>query len=218
MRCLIIDDHPFMSAGVSALLNIDFPECVITTVTTVGAALDHIKMDNNKLTYLILLDLVLPDANGIEVLKYLQNSAEKHEHLCIVISGVHDQETVALCKRLGARGYISKTEDLNLLSIAIRTVYEGGEYFSVGQANSTLGNFLDNTSQLSNRQRDVLDLVIAGYSNKKISEVLPLTYGTIKNYIRDLMAVFSVKSRLELATNARISGYVPKSVKTNSGV
>jgi DNA-binding NarL/FixJ family response regulator len=198
-----------MSAGMSAFFQTDFPGSVIACATTVSKAIELIEAQRDEPFDLILLDLVLPDANGIAVLKHLQTIERGASALCIVISGVNDNETIGLCKKLGARGYICKTEDFTLFANAVRAVLDGGEYFHVG-ARNTQGHFLDIADRLTNRQRDVLDLVLAGYSNKKIACELDLNYGTVKNYIHELLNVFSVNTRLEIATKANLSGYVPK--------
>jgi len=216
MRCLVVDDHSFISAGVTSLLKMDFPDCEVTAVSTVRGAIHYINSKNDGLVTLVCLDLVLPDDSGIAVLKHIQSLNLCASFLCIVISGVDDKETVALCKKMGAKGYIGKAQDPNLLSHAIRIVLDGGMYFCDEESRSHKGNsqgdFLAKATRLTNRERDVLDLVLSGYSNKKIADELGLSYGTVKNRIHDLLKEFSMNTRLELATSARSSGYVPRTV------
>jgi DNA-binding NarL/FixJ family response regulator len=217
MRCIVIDDHSFISAGVTSLLKMDLPGCEVAAVSTVRDAIEYINSHDDGTPALVFLDLVLPDESGIAVLKHIQSANLGATFMCIVVSGIDDQETITLCKKLGARGYIGKTQDPSQLSHAIRVVLEGGMYFIDEVSNSAQanvhGDFLDKAMRLTNRERDVLDLLLAGYSNKKIADELNLSYGTIKNRIHDLLKEFSVNTRLEIATIARNSGYVPRRFK-----
>jgi DNA-binding NarL/FixJ family response regulator len=217
MRCIVIDDHSFISAGLTSLLKMDLPGCEVTTMSTVRDAVSYIDAHNDGSTALVFLDLVLPDESGIAVLKHIQNAGLGDRFLSIVVSGIGDQETISLCRKLGAKGYIGKTQDPSQLSHAIRIVLEGGTCFideesDANQAN-VHGDFLGKAMRLTNRERDVLDLLLAGYSNKKIADELNLSYGTIKNRIHDLLKEFNVNTRLEIATIARSSGYVPRRFK-----
>jgi DNA-binding NarL/FixJ family response regulator len=216
MRCIVVDDHSFISAGVTGLLKLDFPGCEVAAASTVREAINFINVHNDGVITMVFLDLVLPDESGIAVLKHIQKLNLDATFLCIVISSIEDQETISLCKKLGAKGYIGKAQDPTLLSHAIRIVLDGGAYFCDEETNKnkkyTQGDFLEKAMRLTNRERDVLDLVLAGYSNKKIADELALSYGTIKNRIHDLLKEFSVNTRLEIATMSRSSGYVPRTI------
>ena len=194
MNCLIISDHPITSFGLSVIVATNFPDLKIATAKTIRDARNHLQHQSFQL---ILLDLDM-DGNGFSLLKDLHRLCVDQPIPTITMSNSGDNETILASRNAGAHCHVVKTKDLEEIVGAIRHVISGGEYFhmenSGGQDNFTNGNF-----SLSERQRDVLTLVVKGYSNKKIAKSLGLTQGTIKNYMHILMRSLAVNSRLEMA-------------------
>jgi DNA-binding NarL/FixJ family response regulator len=83
---------------------------------------------------------------------------------------------------------------------------EGDHRFSQGNTHKSISSII-NFPNFTSRQRDIFDLLLAGHSNKMIGYILNLSYGTVKNYMFDLMRLLSVKSRLELVTKIRANQY-----------
>jgi two-component system nitrate/nitrite response regulator NarL len=202
--CLIVEDHPITLIGYKALL-----ESFSRGWKILGAEnlFDASHCIASQPVDIVLLDLSLPDNGAIKFLSSLKQCASERQTKCITISDHLDTETIRLCKSLGASGHISKNESLNALVKALLAVTAGEEYFYFAAEKEC--PLLSNNIRLTARQKDLLDLVLNGYSNKQIAQALGLSYGTIKNYMFDLMRIFAVNSRLEMAVKARESGYKP---------
>ncbi len=213
MHCLILDAHPVTQLGLSLIIEVNFPDWKITTATTVQKAIQTINekesRKENQAVDLFILDVALGEQDGIAFLAYLRAHASAQPISSLVISSFRDQKTISLCRGHGARGYVSKDEGPALIIQAIRTVASGEEYFpncGVIPAHNCPADPASSL-KLTTRQRDIVDLVLAGYSNKKIAQALNLSYGTVKNYMFDLMRLLAVNSRLEMATKIRESRY-----------
>lgn len=202
--CLIVEDHPITLVGYKTLLESFFCSWKVLGAENLFDARHCVA---SQPVDIVLLDLTLPDNGAIKLLASLKQNASEHRTKCITISDHLDAETIRLCKSLGASGHISKSQSLNALIKALLAINAGEEYFFFAVEKDC--PLLRNNIKLTARQKDLLDLVLNGYSNKQIAQALDLSYGTIKNYMFDLMRIFSVNSRLEMAVKARESGYRP---------
>ncbi|KQQ40273.1 hypothetical protein ASF61_05715 [Duganella sp. Leaf126] len=197
MICLIVDHHPVISSGLAQMVRASFADWQVDIVHTVAGA---IAQADAAPPDLVLLSLLMPDNSGLALLGHLRQHHPRVSR--IVIADAPDAETARLCERLGAHGFISRAHAFTAIPTAIRAVCARQKYFETGHDAG-----LPAPLRLTPRQRDIVDLLLIGYSNKQIATTLNLSSGTVKNYIFDLMRMISVSSRLEMALKIRDSGY-----------
>jgi len=206
MHCLIVDDHPVTLFGIRWLIKTNFPDWKISIAMSIHEANECINATNGHAIDMVLLDLLLEDENGVTFISKLRQNSSTRGIATIVISGIDDEDTIALCKKLGARGYVPKSSGMNQILRVVQAVSVGDEYFYRCDGDKACVS-QSNLPTLTSRQHDLLDLLLEGHSNKTIADMLNLRYGTVKNYMFDLMRLLSVRSRLELVAKVRGSGY-----------
>lgn len=212
MTILIIDDHPMLAAGLKSMLEHHIPDHNYVTCTNLTAARAILFAKDGPSVALVICDLGLGAENGAELLTYMQAFSGPRIPV-LMISGLVEQAAVNSCKGLGAKGYVSKTDNTDVLIEAIRTVLAGGEVFPSWDSNCT-SHFLDRALKLTDRQRAVMDLAIAALSNKEIARELSITDGTVKNYLRQIYGFLNVKNRTDFGAQAAKCGYIPRTFPT----
>lgn len=194
MKILVVDDHPLIVHALAEVL----PE-IEPSLEILGAA-DRaqtlIALARHPDCALVLLDLALPGAHGLELLGELRRD---HPRLpVVVLSATHDRATVGSALAAGARGFVAKTAHPRLLLEAVRTVLGGGEHVTRDFARSprlrTDGIDIDMLG-LTQRQGDVALLLVQGKPNKLICRDLGLSEGTVKVHISAILKALNVHSR-----------------------
>lgn len=198
-RLLVVDDHGIVREGLSALFDRDHSLQVVGSAATGEQAIAtarHLRPD------VIIMDLVLPDRNGLDASR--QILAEAPETHIIALSGRHSAEQVYGAFRAGLRGYVVKAAALAELILAVNTVCTGKLYVSP----SITALFADGVptaalpktpyERLSIREREVLHRIVAGSSSADIAEHLSLSPKTIDTYRCRLMVKLGVSNRWEL--------------------
>jgi DNA-binding NarL/FixJ family response regulator len=198
MHCLIIDDHPITLLGLKILLEKSFPTWKISTTDEVCKAIKLIKSSVDDPVKLAIVDLEFTDGSGFDILD-LPQVDQRFLYNSIVISATSDDSTIDLCKAKGAKDFLSKKSAFAdiVTSIKKNILIKGPselDDFPVKQHENL---------HFTKRQQEMMGLVVAGYSNKKIAEALDISYGTVKNYMFDLMRLMSVHSRFEMAARIR---------------
>lgn len=209
MKCLIVEDHKLVSESLVMTLTSVFPDFEYVQVASVHEAIDFIESSKGSQTCLVLLDMVLPDKNGVTVLQHIHHARLQEQFPCIVMSGMENQGNVDLCKKNSARGFVSKSGPANELIDAVNTVLEGGIYFPTCSYSET-GNFLEVATHLAPHLQKTLDLVIQGLRSKSIADELDISPKTVENNVNKLHILFSVTTRAELIRQAQVCGYVPQ--------
>lgn len=212
MKFLIADDHQVLSNGLAMLLKSNYLNCVVTLSSSVADTIKLISESENHSYNFLLVDMTFPLDSGLSILKYIQSSTAKKCIKTLVISGISDVKIIGAAKTYGADGFVFKNDGPESIFSAINQINNGGTYFEPGDNALTEGSKLDHLLNLSSRQKDLLDLLLLGYSNKKIAGCLGLSYGTVKNYMFDLMRTLSVRSRMDIVILATDCCYVPRSI------
>jgi two-component system nitrate/nitrite response regulator NarL len=202
MHCLIVDEHPVTLLGLRLLMKSNFSDWTISTAASIDHASAGFDVMKDQAVSLILLGLSSPDDGKISFLSNLRQDPLTESILSIVIASQASANDIDEYKRCGARGYVAKSSDTIDIIRAVKIICSGGEYFGAGKLGRS-DNLLDGSVNLTSRQMDLVELLCAGYSNKMIAHALNLSYGTVKNYMFDLMRLMSVKSRLELVSRFR---------------
>jgi DNA-binding NarL/FixJ family response regulator len=209
MKILVCDDHALMREAMRGVLKELVPEADVIEAAD-GRTMTRLIAQDPQLD-LLLLDLNLPDQDGLALLSDLR---ERHPAITVVIlSAFQDRETVRRTLRLGALGFIPKNTERDVVLNALRLVLAGGIYIPVqaldgaepgaaqnGDACATAGDLrgrLPPALGLTERQMDVLALVMEGKSNKAISRALSLAEHTVKNHMTAIFKALQVTSRTE---------------------
>jgi DNA-binding NarL/FixJ family response regulator len=221
MKFLVIDDHELIREAMRAALAELDSEAVILEAPDSREGLRLI--EENADLDLILLDLTLPDRDGFSLLSDLRQS---HPAISIVVmSGRQDHDSVMKALNLGALGFIPKSVTRKVILGAIQLVMSGGVYIppqalsgqeaassAPGAASQPVGPRQESDRQpvspadlgLTDRQMDVLTLIMQGKSNKAICRVLDLSEPTVKSHVSAILRALKVSNRTEIvvAVNA----------------
>jgi DNA-binding NarL/FixJ family response regulator len=204
MKVLVVDDHALIREALHTVLKQLKREAVMLEASNSRQAMRLVE-ENPDLS-LILLDINLPDRDGLSVLGELR---DRYATIAIIIlSALDDQETVKRAFKLGALGFIPKTTDRAVMLNAIQLVLSGGIYIpseildreetkSPQPANQlSAREYLDGLG-LTDRQIEVLELLMQGKSNKVIAKTLNMGVPTVKNQITVVLKALKVTSRTE---------------------
>jgi DNA-binding NarL/FixJ family response regulator len=205
IRVLIVDDHPIFRDGLAALLRSKPEFEVVGLVADGGEAVEFVR---GTPTDVVLMDLNLPTMSGVEATALINALPERPGVL--VLTMVDDDDTVIAAMRAGARGYVLKGADGDEIASALRTVASGGAVFGAGVALHVLA--LSSTprtapetdpSGLTDREREVLELLATGSSNAQIARSLGLSLKTIQNYVSRILDKLQVSDRTQAALRAQ---------------
>jgi DNA-binding NarL/FixJ family response regulator len=204
MKVLIVDDHALIREALHAVLKQLKPTTVILEASNSRRAMQIV--EEHPDLGLILLDINLPDRDGFSVLGELR---DRYATIAIIVlSAADDQDTVKRAFKLGALGFIPKSTEREVMLNAIQLVLSGGIYIpseildSEEATSPRLANklsareFLDDLG-LTDRQIEVLALLMQGKSNKVIANTLNMGVPTVKNQITVILKALKVASRTE---------------------
>jgi DNA-binding NarL/FixJ family response regulator len=223
MKILVIDDHVLIRQAMHGVLKKVKRDAVLLEAPNSTEAMQIIAA--NPDIDIILLDLTLPDRDGFSVFNELR---EQHPDIAIVVlSAVSDPDKVKKALERGARGYIPKAAQGDVILNALRLIISGGTYIppeilaayelmpassqqvSRGQLQSQPGNI-----GLTDRQTEVLALMMQGKNNKTICRMLNLAEPTVKNHVTAILRALNASSRTEAVIVANNLGWqIPEIAK-----
>jgi DNA-binding NarL/FixJ family response regulator len=212
-RVLMVDDHPVVLAGLKALVEAD-PD-----FTVVGNARDGrnaLRLAKQLLPDVVVLDISMPEMNGIEVATALL--AEQPGCRVLVLTVHEDRAYLRQLVEVGVSGYLLKRSASDELIRALHAVVAGGVYLDPAIAGKVVGRpsrgtlhpELGQTGELSERETEVLRLVACGHSNKEISARLGISVKTVETYKARAMEKLGYRSRVELVRYAADQGWLDK--------
>jgi DNA-binding NarL/FixJ family response regulator len=207
-RVLVVDDHPLFIDGVRAALTSD----EIEVVGEAGSCADALAQARSLQPDVVLMDLNLPDGSGIDATRELVSAQPGVRVLVMTMSD--DDDAVVAAMRAGARGYVIKGTGRRDLVQSVLTVAAGGAVFSPTVADRMSAFFAGLAAQpgrelfpqLSDREREVLDLVARGWDNRRIAKELFLSDKTVRNHVSAVFAKLDVADRTEAIARARRAG------------
>jgi DNA-binding NarL/FixJ family response regulator len=206
---MLVDDHPLFLDGVRAALSTTPDLEVVAEAHTVAEALS---LALTAEPHVVLMDLNLPDGSGIDATRRILATHPEVRVLVITMSA--DDDAVVAAMRAGARGYVVKGAGRADLVQAVTTVAAGGAVFSPAVA-ERLGAFFSGMAaqpgremfpQLSEREREVLDLMARGLDNRRIAQALFISDKTVRNHVSAVLAKLEVADRSEAIARARRAG------------
>lgn len=213
IRLLICDDQAIVCEGLRAILE---PVSQIEVVGVANNGIEAVELARATQPDLVLMDLKMPRMNGIRATKAIREQfPDVH---VLILTTYDDDEWVIEAIRYGAAGYLLKDTPQEELVKAIVGTVQGWSHIDPQVAGKILKHVThqpvqaspDRTliSQLSDREREVLQLLATGLSNAEIAHTLFLTDGTVKNYVSTIFSKLDVADRTQAAILAIRSGLV----------
>jgi DNA-binding NarL/FixJ family response regulator len=206
MKILVVDDHPLIQQALAHALPALHGAIDVLSAIDRDATLTTLARHPD--CALVLLDLALPGAHGLDLLAQLRRDFPLLP--VVVLSATHDRATVGAAMSAGAQGYIAKTSTPGELLDAVRTVLEGGRSVTSRIAPSApcIGGVPGEALGLTHRQADVLRLLIQGKPNKLICRDLRLSEGTVKVHVSAILKALNVRSRAQAIAELSRRGVV----------
>ena len=212
LRVLVADDHPFFRDGLRVMLE------ATPDTELVGEAADGVEAVNLAHTLrpdVILMDLRMPGLGGIEATRKILG--ESPQVGILVVTMIEDDDSVFAAMRAGARGYLLKGADKDEMLLAIRAVGRGEAIFGPGIARRLVQYFASHAAvpkqasrvvfpELTDREREILDLIAAGRNNQEIAGQLFLSLKTVRNYVSNILTKLQVSDRAQAIIRAREAG------------
>lgn len=201
-RVLIVDDHPLYRDALARLVE-SLPDLEVAGLAGDGAeALGKVQGGGVDV---VLMDLNLPSLSGLDATGRI--AALPDPPAVLVVTMVDDDDAVLAAMRAGARGYVLKGAAGDEVAAAIRAVVAGGVVFGAGVATRVLAQSRtlegDNGAALTGREREVLELLAKGSTNKQIALELGLSLKTVQNYVSGILAKLQVADRTQAALRAQ---------------
>ena len=196
MKILVVDDHPLIVEAIGHILPQLGPDVEMRSAGDPTEAMTV--LDNEPDVTLVLLDLALPGARGLDFLGDLK--LDYPGVPIVVISATYDEGTMLAALGAGAQGFIPKSADAQLLLDALRHVLDGGIYLPSDRPPMPDGDGVHvppGALGLTARQTDVLKLLAQGKPNKLICRDLTLSEGTVKVHVSAILKALRVHSRTE---------------------
>jgi len=211
IRVVVADDHTIVRKGLCALLE---GENTIEVVGEADNGRDAIKQVDRLLPDVALLDITMPGLNGLETTRQLKKRFAK---LKILILTMHDnEEYIFETLRAGASGYLVKRTAPDELISAIQAVYRGESFLSPSVSRRVIDEFVrigdrdDEAAheKLTEREREVLQLIAEGRVNREISEVLHISIKTVETHRSHIMEKLNIRNTAELTQYAIRKGLI----------
>ena len=198
LRVIIADDHPVVLKGLKEIMLESFSDA---TIEETGRGYKLINNIQNNDYDLVLLDISLPDINGLEALKEIKKKKPK---LPVLVISMYPEEQYAIrALKAGGQGYLTKQSASDELVVAVRKILSGKKYVSPAFAEKMVLDFESDADKpphekLSNREFQVMCMFGKGKTMKDISEELCLSINTVRTYRVRILEKMGVKGTNEL--------------------
>jgi DNA-binding NarL/FixJ family response regulator len=220
IRVLLVDDHPLFRKGIVSLLSAE-PGFAVVGEASNGQ--DAIEKARDLMPDVILMDISMPGVNGLEA---TQRIKAEFPYVRIVMLTVSDaDENLFEAIKSGAQGYLLKKIEPQTLFSTLRKVVEGEAPMSGVMATKLLAEFSRQTRRasqsptavatLTEREREVLNHIADGKTNKDIASALSIAENTVKNHLKNILEKLHLENRVQAATFALRQGLLNKPPKEN---
>ena len=208
IRVLIADDHPIVCQGIRNLLD---PAQGITVIGEAKNGAEALEMIERMLPDVVLLDMELPDINGVEVVKRVLEN--KFSVRILGLSSHDDRQYISEMLALGTAGYLIKDEVPDAIIEAVRGVAQGETGWISRKVAAKLSRMLqderDGSKDFTPRELGVLGLVVDGKTNAEIGFALAISEKTVEKHLESIFRKMGVASRVEAAVMAVRENYIP---------
>ncbi|GAF64956.1 putative response regulator [Bacillus sp. TS-2] len=224
IRIVLIDDHQLFREGVKRILAMESDFEIVADGEDGSQAIELVEEYNPDV---ILMDINMPNVNGVEATKDL---VEKFPDVKVLILSIHDDESyVTHVLKTGAAGYLLKEMDADALIEAVKVVASGGAYIHPKVTHNLIKEYRRLATEddeheesigyreveyrkplhiLTRRECEVLQLMTDGQSNRAIGETLFISEKTVKNHVSNILQKMNVNDRTQAVVEAIKSGYV----------
>lgn len=208
IRVLIVDDHDMLREGLTSFLKA-YPEFELVGEASSGK--EAIDLCLRLEPDVVLMDLLMPEMDGITAIRHIHRAQPTIR--LIALSSFGEEELIKGALEAGATSYLLKNVSAQELADAIRSTYLGLQTFSPEVASSLLRVMQTPNKEtllepLTSRERQILELMVAGLNNHAIAEKLNISKFTVKNHISNILGKLGVKNRLEAVRIAIEKGLV----------
>lgn len=206
IRVLVVDDHAILRDGIRSLLESQEDIVVVGEAADGSEAIEYV---GNLLPDIVLMDISMPKTNGLEATRLIR---ERFPRVKVLILTQHDnREYIAPALAAGASGYVLKRSGRREMLNAIRQVHEQGAFLTstitqevLQEYSQASRNSKEEEQHLTDRERQVLQLIVEGKSNKEIALYLGISPKTVSVHRTNIMSKLDVQNTVELirvATN-----------------
>ncbi len=205
VRVGIVDDHPLFRQGLRALL---CSEAGIEVAGEAGTGEEALRLAVTTRPDVVLMDLNLPGMSGVEATRAVLRASP--DTAVLVLTMVDDDGAVQAAMRAGARGYLLKGADGDVVLAAVATVAAGGAVFGPGTAARLLQALAEPpparapaVDGLTEREAQVLELLAKGHDNARIARELSVSVKTVQNHVSRVLAKLQARDRVEAVLRVR---------------
>lgn len=206
IKVMIADDHSMLRMGLKQILELEEDIEVIAQASDGDEALS---LAETHLPDIILMDINMPGTSGLEAIEKL--SQKTHPPKVIMLTIHQDREYLFKTLNLGAKGYVLKDAEPDILLEAIRNVYNGESYIQSNMTKELINEYnrvtsnekgMGEESSLTSREIEVLKLIAQGMLNKEIASALQISEKTVKNHVSNIFRKLNVYDRTQAAIYA----------------
>lgn len=195
IRVVIVDDHPLMRVGISAMIDAESDMCVVGQAANADEAM---QLYATLCPDLVLMDLRLPGRSGVDAIRAIR--AQNADARFVVLTTYEGDEDIHQALEAGARGYLIKGMPHGALIEALRKVHGGGRFLPAPVTRALATRHPE--SELSPREREVLQLLVDGKSNREIAETLGIKEATVKSHVSVILMRLNVTDRTQAVVAA----------------
>ncbi|MFQ6013847.1 MAG: response regulator [Anaerolineae bacterium] len=212
IRVLLVDDHTILRDGIRVLLEAQ-PD-----IQVVGEAADGreaVLKTRQLRPHVVLMDIAMPRLSGLEATRQIK---EENPEVAVLVLTMHDsEEYVGQILAAGASGYVIKRAAASELVSAIRAVNQGGAFLYPSISKMLVEDYLrrveaggeqDSYDGLTDREREVLQLIAEGYTNKEIAQILSVSVKTVQTHRSHIMEKLDMHDRVDLVKYAIRKGII----------
>ena len=219
IRVLVVDDHAMFREGIRSLLQ-GYDDVEVVGEATQGR--EAIEKVRQLAPQVVLMDIAMPVMGGLEATRRIHK--ESPNTRVLALTQYEDSEYILSMLRAGARGYISKTATASELVSAIRAIYKGESFLYPSAATTLIEEYLmrvggekNEYERLTDREREVLQLVAEGRTNREIADMLFISVKTVLRHRTDIMEKLGFHNRTELIKYAISKGLIEIPRKMEKG-
>lgn len=219
MRILIVDDQMLFAENLKIMLETLTDDIRVTGIASDGV--QAVEMADTLKPNIILMDIRMPKMNGVDATKAIL-SKNKNQKI-VMMTTFQEEEYVTATLNHGAIGYLLKNMKSNDLITALRAAASGNVLISPQVISQLLKHASDEIDEeeakrglslydsFSNREKEVLQMMASGYSNRRIAQALFLSEPTVRNYISSIYTKLGTNDRMEVIASAKkLLSYLPK--------
>ncbi|HEU0004634.1 MAG TPA: response regulator transcription factor [Terriglobia bacterium] len=201
IRVLVVDDHPIVRLGLAAFIN---AQPKMKVIAQAGTGEEAVELFRHHQPDVVLMDLRLPGMSGVDAIRVIRS--EYSQSRFVVMTTYEGDEDIYQALEAGAQAYLIKCMEPSALVDAVLKVHAGLRVIPASVAKNLAARTPN--SALTDRERDVLGLIVKGQSNKEIAAELGITEGTVKCHVNVILSRLGVNDRTEAAVAALKRGMV----------